>query len=374
MTDRSRRGAEDPASTADHDHAARRERLRAVLPEGAAALLVTGPANVRYLAGFAASHARLVVGCAGDDVLITDERYRGPAEAAAGASGLALEVAPDATRTALAAVAGPVAVEAPHLTWAEARRLVGERGEAGVVATEGLVEGLRATKDARELALLARAAEVTERALAWLLDERLRPGVTERDLARALEARFVDEGAEGAAFPTIVAAGASGAVPHHEPTDRPLEVGELVTIDCGALVEGYRADLTRTVGVGRVAGRLADVHALVAAAAAAGRGAVVAGATAGDVDAAARGIIEDAGLGDRFVHPTGHGVGLEVHEAPLVARGSTAILAAGTVVTVEPGVYLPGVGGVRIEDTLVIADDGRGVPLTDRLPRDLPTP
>lgn len=353
-----------------HDHAARRDRLRSGLPEDAAGILVTGLANVRYLTGLAASNACLVVARDGTDTLGTDERYRGPAELAAAASGLALDVGRAAAAAALEALDGRIALEAAHLTWDEARRLEARHGAARLVPTVGLVEALRAVKDTGELARIAEAVRVTASALLRLSEGGLVAGRTERELARDLEGEFLALGAEGVAFPTIVAAGVHGAVPHHRPTHRPIGTGELVTIDCGATVDGYHADLTRTFGVGRVGQGLAELHGRVVTAAAAGRDAVRIGTTTGEVDAAARAVLEAAGLGERFVHPTGHGVGLEVHEAPAVAEGATASISIGTVLTVEPGVYVPGLGGVRVEDTVAVLDAPIGVPLTD-LPREL---
>lgn len=355
---------------AAHDHAGRRDRLRASLPPEVSGLLVTGLANVRYLTGLDASNARVLVGRDGTDTLGTDERYRGPAESAAEASGLRLDVGREPALAHLDALDGPVALEARHLSWEEARRIEERLGPRRAVPTVGLVEALRAVKDAGELARIAEAVHLTADALAALAAGGLVTGRTERDIARSLEAGFLERGAESVAFPSIVAAGPNGAVPHHRASDRPIGEGELVTIDCGATVDGYRADLTRTFAVGRVRGELAELHALVVEAAGAGRAAVREGATTGGVDAAARAVIADAGLADRFVHPTGHGIGLEVHEAPAVAEGAAATIVVGTVLTVEPGVYVPGFAGVRVEDTVAVLDAPLGVALTD-LPREL---
>jgi Xaa-Pro aminopeptidase len=359
------------------DHAARRNRVRAALAAHAAdRLLVTSPPNVRYLSGFAGSNGQVIVGADGaGDRLVTDERYTARAEVEA--PGIELILSRDPFAPALSGTASALAVEADHLTWSAARRLRDRADEAGleVVATTGVVEGLRVTKDDREVALLTRACAITTAALEELLAERAVVGATERDLATWLERRFVDLGADAVGFPSIVACGPNGAVPHHAPTGRPLAEGDLLTVDCGAAVAGYHADCTRTVAVGAAVGaaavapELVAVHGLVARAAAAGRAAAVVGAASGDVDEAARQVIEDAGYGDGFVHGTGHGVGLEVHEAPTVGRGARDVLDVGTVLTVEPGVYLPGVGGVRIEDTVVVTADGARV-LTD-LPRSI---
>ncbi len=355
------------------DHRARRARLRERL--GALdldALLVTEPVNVRWCTGFTGSNGQLLLRATGEDLLITDARY--DERAGAEAPDLPRALDRDPVGLAIRRMSPPfrVGFEAEHLTWQAGQRLrerVIDAGGAGVPTT-GEVEELRTVKDEREIALLREACEITTSALGWLLDEQVQPGITEARLARLLEDRFLDLGAEGVAFDTIVASGPNAAIPHHAPSDRVLQRGDMLTIDCGARVGGYHADCTRTVGLGHVPDLLHDVHRLVQQAQAAGRSAAVAGATGGDVDAAARQVIDKAGFGQEFVHGTGHGVGLEIHEAPAVARRAAATLVAGMTLTVEPGVYLPGLGGVRIEDTVVVNADGPATPLTD-LPREL---
>jgi Xaa-Pro aminopeptidase len=359
----SARGSGWPA----HDHVGRRERLRArCSDDGIDLLFVTTPANVAYLSGFTGSNGQLLIAShASEDRLVTDARYE--ERAAAEAAGLEVILSREPVGIALEAAGDArVGAEADHLTWARARDLErrAAEGDAEVVPTRGLVEALRVTKDAAELARLTHACELTIAALAWLVEEVVAVGRTERELATALERRFVDLGADGVAFPAIVASGPNAAIPHHTPSDRPLRSGDLLTIDCGAVVGGYHADFTRTFAIGHLDDELVAVHELVQAAQAAGRAAAVAGSTGGAVDAAAREVIEAAGHGQRFVHGTGHGVGLDIHEAPTVARGSRATLGARTVMTVEPGVYLPGIGGVRIEDTIVVAADGSPTTLT----------
>jgi Xaa-Pro aminopeptidase len=361
------------------DHGAHREALRSRLGiEGLSALLVTDPANVRYLSGFAGSNGQLLVVAEADaDRLITDDRYL--ERAATEAPSLEVVLSRDPLVVAVERLGRGTAVlgfEADHLTWHQGERLkeLAAASRLEVTPTSGLLTQHRAVKDAAELARLERACAITVDALDWLLREVVAPGRTERELATALERRFVDLGADAVAFPSIVASGPNGAIPHHAPTGRRLAAGELVTVDCGALVDGYHADCTRTVAVGDAVGdgvgELVAVHAVVAEAQAAGRAAAVSGARAGDVDAAAREVVTAAGYGPRFVHGTGHGVGLAIHEAPAVARGARATLAARTALTVEPGIYLPGVGGVRIEDTIVVTADGPAHVLTD-LPREL---
>lgn len=362
-----------------HDHGARRDRLRRLLVDDhAGVLLVTDPRNVRYLTGFTGSNGQLLLGP--DEAttsLLTDERYDGRAATEAGDLDRTLDRDPVGvalTRiTAIATDRPRLVVEADHLTWAAARELEERAGGAGVdvVPTDGLVAMLRLVKDDAEVARLAAACAITTEALAWVLDEVVAVGMTERAVATALERRFVDLGADGVAFPSIVAAGLHGAIPHHEPTDRPIARGDLVTIDCGALVDGYHADHTRTVAVGDpVDPELVRVHEVVEAAQAAGRDAVRAGAAAADVDLAAREVVTSVGYGQAFVHGTGHGVGLQIHEAPAVSQGSAATLRPGIVLTVEPGIYLPGRGGVRIEDTVVVTAEPPARVLTDT-PREL---
>jgi Xaa-Pro aminopeptidase len=357
------------------DHGARRDALRRLLVDAdVGALLATDPVSVRYLSGFHGSNGQVVVTAdRGGDRLITDERYAQRAAAEAPDLEVVLTRDPVEVGIEVAAAAGErLGLEADHLTWAEGegtRRRARAR-DVRVAATTGLVASLRVVKDTAEIARLALACALTERALEWLVAEVVAPGATERELATALERRFVDTGADGVAFDSIVASGPNAAIPHHSPGDRPLAPGDLLTIDCGALVDGYHADHTRTYALGHLDDELVEVHRLVVRAQEAGRTAVRAGALAGDVDAAARAVVEAAGRGEAFLHGTGHGVGLEIHEAPAVGVGGAATLRAGTTLTVEPGVYLPGRGGVRIEDTLLVTADGPARPLTDT-PRDL---
>ncbi|MGH3849429.1 MAG: M24 family metallopeptidase, partial [Pseudonocardiaceae bacterium] len=252
-----------------------------------------------------------------------------------------------------------LALEAGDVTWARQRRLTTD-WFTGVelVPTEGLVETLRQIKDAGEIARMAAAAEIADRALAQVRP-RLAEGITEREIALELDFAMRRGGAEGSSFETIVASGPNGAKPHARPGDRRVQPGELVVIDFGALVDGYCSDMTRTLCVGPpaspVAARMVEV---VAESQLAGVAAVRAGATTKEVDEACRSIIAEAGWADAFLHGTGHGVGLEIHEDPRVASTSEEVLAAGQVVTVEPGVYLSDIGGVRIEDTVVVTEHG----------------
>ena len=341
-------------------HAARRARAQQQAAAlGADAMLVTSLVNVRYLTGLASSNAALLLPVHGPAVLATDSRYEQVARRDAAELELITDqsIVPALTRLAGARGLGTVAFEAHVMTVAQHQELVCiDGGPALWLASGPLVEELRMRKDETEIGLLARACAITGEALTAVLP-RIRPGRTEHELAVILEREMIDRGAEALAFDSIVASGPNGAIPHHVPSGRPFAAGDLITIDCGARYAGYHADMTRTVAVGEPAAWQRDIYALVAAAQRAGVGAAVAGADVGDVDAAARDIIEGAGHGGHFRHGLGHGVGLEVHEAPAIGYGRTGTLVDRVPVTVEPGIYLPGRGGVRIEDTLVVGSD-----------------
>jgi Xaa-Pro aminopeptidase len=251
---------------------------------------------------------------------------------------------------------------------------VGEAGTTELVRASQTVEALREIKDAGEVALLRLACEAADAALTDLVARGgLRPGRTEREVGRELEALMLDHGADGVSFETIVASGPNSAIPHHRPTDAVLAAGDFVKIDFGALVGGYHSDMTRTFVLGKAADWQREIYELVRVAQQAGREALRAGACLADVDGAARRVIVDAGHGEHFGHGLGHGVGLQIHEAPGIGATATGTLLAGSVVTVEPGVYLPDRGGVRIEDTLVVADEisGHAPELLTRFPKEL---
>jgi Xaa-Pro aminopeptidase len=357
-------------------HARRRDALRDLL-RGAEldALLVTDLVNVRYLTGFTGSHAAVLVH-AGDDadrgedrtVLATDGRYT--TQAAHETPDLRVLVTRDCGAALLEGRDGAIGFDSAHVTVDGHTELTAALTAGELRRAPGLVETLRAVKDAGEVDALRQACAVGDVALAGMIAAGgLRAGRTEREVARDLEERMREAGAEGPSFDTIVAAGAHAAIPHHRPTDAPLADGDLLTMDFGALVDGYHSDMTRTLVVGTPEDWQRDLHDLVAEAAAAGRAALAPGVATRDVDAAARDVIAAAGFGEQFVHGLGHGVGLVIHEAPAVSSTATATLEAGMTVTVEPGVYLAGRGGVRIEDTLVVTDDGAAA-LTHS-PRDL---
>ena len=252
-------------------------------------------------------------------------------------------------------LSGPFGFEADHVTYAGWQTL-GANGLA-LVPTQGVVEALRAVKEPAELDAIRTAAAISDRAFEALARERF-TGRTERELAWRLDQLLHDFGGEGPAFETIVAAGENGSRPHAIPGDRPIEAGTLVTIDAGTTVGGYRSDCTRTFSTGDLPDELARIYEVCLAAQEAGVAAVRAGVTGVEGDAAARRVIEAAGYGERFGHGLGHGVGLNIHEAPALRPESTDTLVAGNTVTVEPGIYLPGTGGVRIEDLVTVTEDG----------------
>jgi Xaa-Pro aminopeptidase len=347
-----------------HMHAARRARAQQKIAEsGADAALITVPANVRYLSGLVSSYAAVLLPADGPAVLATDSRYAEAAERDCPDMELATERALEPALTALAAARGyaTLAFEAQDMTVERYTELAGLANGPRLIPLGHVIEGLRMIKDEDEIALLVRACAITGEAFAQILVD-IVPGRTERDIAVLLERAMIDLGAEAPAFTTIVASGPNGAIPHHSPGDRAFEDGDLITIDCGARYGGYHADMTRTVALGQPAAWQREIYELVALAQRAGVTAAVPGADVADVDAAARDIIAAAGHADHFGHGLGHGVGLEVHEAPLMSHGRTGRLADRVPVTIEPGVYLPGKGGVRIEDTLVVR---AGVSRTD---------
>ncbi len=321
-------------------------------------MLVTDHANIRYLSGFTGSNAVLVVGAsAPDDVIATDGRYVD--QVAQECDDLPAIIDRATLAGVLAALPpGPLCVER-GLTVAEHEVVDAQRGTPTVVPP--IVEELRSIKDADELKDLARACRATSQAFEILAGE-IRVGMTERQLARRLEQLFGDLGAEDRAFPSIVAAGEHSAIPHHRAGDTALAAGDLLVVDAGARVNGYCADMTRTWVVGREAEAWQEeVHAHVLEAQAAAIACVEPGRTAVEIDAAARAVLRDARLEERFTHGLGHGVGLDIHEAPSVGARATGSIHVNMAFTVEPGIYLPGRGGVRIEDTLVVMDAGSRV-------------
>lgn len=337
-------------------HAARRKRLRAALSAADAdAALITTLVNVRYLTGLASSNTALLVPADGSPVLATDSRYGLIAERECPDLELVVARAVEAELAGLASSRGlrRLAFEAHEMTVERRDALAAADGDLMLRPLGRVVEDLRMIKDEGELALLAHACAITGQAFDAVAPQ-ITTGMTERELAVRIERTMIDLGAEKPAFDTIVASGPNGAIPHHAPTDRRFEQGDMITIDCGARYGGYHADMTRTVALGAPAAWQRDLYGLVFAAQQAGIGAAGPDAAVAEVDAAARDLITEAGHGEHFSHGLGHGVGLEIHEAPMVSRARAGRLADRVPITVEPGVYLPGRGGVRIEDTLVV--------------------
>ena len=339
-------------------------------------MLVTRLVNVRYLSGFTGSNAALLIRA--DDetpVLATDGRYRTQAAQQAPDAELVIERACGPFLAGRAATDGVrrLGFESHEVTVDGFDALAKQARDVELVRAAGTVEALREVKDAGEIALLRLACEAADAALADLVNGGgLRPGRTEREVGRELESLMLDHGADGVSFETIVAAGANSAIPHHRPTDAVLAAGDFVKIDFGALVCGYHSDMTRTFVLAPAAQWQLDLYELVATAQQAGREAVRPGVALRDVDAASRQVIADAGYSECFTHGLGHGVGLEIHEAPGISAAAAGTLLAGSAVTVEPGVYLPDRGGVRIEDTLVVGEaavepDGRRHQTSDLL-------
>ncbi|MGI8756789.1 MAG: M24 family metallopeptidase [Acidimicrobiales bacterium] len=357
------------------DVAGRAARLLEGFEEAAVdALLVTNITNIRYLTGFTGS-AALVVASAEGLTFVTDGRYGQQATTQLTAAGVAATIEVENLKQkdlVIAAVAASgtrrLGLEADAVTWA-AQRTYAETWfpELELVPTTGLVRGLRLVKDDGEIDRLSAAAAIADASLAEVR-ARLAEGPTEVEFGSELDAVIRRLGADDVSFETIVASGPNGALPHHRPARRTIVEGDLVVVDFGALVDGYHSDMTRTIMVGEASPTQARMYEVVALAQAAGVAAVAAGVEAKDVDAACREVIDAAGWIDAFLHSTGHGVGLDIHEDPRVAQTSTATLVDRCVVTVEPGVYLPEHGGVRIEDTVVVTPDGcRPITLTHKL-------
>lgn len=328
-------------------------RLSALAERLDAPLLITNLTNVYYLTGFESSNAALLVRPGGEATLYTDFRY---AESAKDVPGVEVQMT---KRTMMAdlgeRLTGRVQFEADVLPYREWERLAG--GELELVPTNGLVDAVRAIKDDEEVARLQRASRIADRALEALTAETW-VGRSEREIAWRLRELLHAHGADDQSFDSIVASGPNGAMPHAHPTERIVEKGELVTVDWGARADGYYSDCTRTFSTGGISDTLREIYDLTLEAQQRAVANIKAGMTGVEADALARDPITDAGYGENFGHGLGHGIGLAVHEAPRLSTESTDVLENGHAVTVEPGIYVPGVGGVRIEDLAIVRDDG----------------
>ncbi|MEZ0348445.1 MAG: Xaa-Pro peptidase family protein [Thermus sp.] len=331
-------------------------------PLGLDALYITRPENVRYLSGFSHPEDAQVLIAEEGAFLLTDPRYP---EAERESRIPAKILRREEKEALLQGLRGRVGFEAEHLPYAALERLR-ELSPAEWVPTKGVVERLRLKKTPEEVVAIQRAQALAEEALAHALSL-LKPGVEEREIALELEFFLRRRGAEGVAFSPIVASGVRGALPHAGASEKRLEAGELVTLDLGAKVAGYHSDMTRTFALGKVEGELKRAFQAVLSALEKTLEALGPGRTGKEIDALAREELRRFDLDRYFVHSLGHGVGLAVHEGPALSPYTEEVLEPGMVVTVEPGVYLPGVGGVRIEELALITEDG--IELLSRYPR-----
>jgi len=340
------------------------ERLKALGERLETPLLITNLTNVFYLTGFDSSNAALYVEPGGAATLYTDFRY---IESANAVPGVEVQLTKRGlTQDVGGRLKGTVQFEADVLPYLEWERL--KEGKAKLVPTCGIVDEVRAVKDAEEVARLSRSAKIADRGLEALTAETW-IGRTEREIAWRLRELLHAHGADELSFDTIVVSGENGAQPHGNPSDKIVERGTLITVDWGVRVDGYCSDCTRTFSTGRLPDALHEAYAVCLAAQQLACATIKAGLTGIEADAIARDPIEAAGFGANFGHGLGHGVGLAIHEAPRLSTESTDTLVAGHCVTIEPGIYLPGLGGVRIEDLAIVREDG--VDLLTSFPKEL---
>ncbi len=345
-------------------------RLRAAMRTGSVSyLIVSNPTDVGYLTGFLGGDSVLIVG-PGKPLLISDSRYEEELETfkplvrVVMRRGAMMNAIADAARTLHdRGVLDSLGVQSEHLTLAGERtlRIALKKHRLPmrlITPTTGLVDGLRRVKGPEEIRLIKGAIRIQQDALLAALGH-LRAGMTEIEFAAELEYQMKTRGSIEPAFSTIVAAGANGSLPHYTPADTPIRRGQPLLIDWGATYNGYRGDMTRTFSLGRWRREIKEIYTIVLDAHLAAAAAIKPGKTGAEIDAVARGIIEDAGYGDCFGHGLGHGLGMDVHESPGLNRHASGdVLEPGHVVTIEPGIYLPGVGGVRVEDDFVVTARG----------------
>jgi Xaa-Pro aminopeptidase len=347
------------------DHQRRRDRLRRALHKsGADALLVTSFQNVTYLTGFTGDDSYLLLRRDGE-TLLSDPRYT--TQLGEECPGLDLLIRPPGVnmvqavkRAVRSSKAGRLAIEADSITVALRDRIAAALPKLDLIATSGLVETLRQVKDKEEIECIRRAVWQAERAFG-AIRATLSPEKTERQVANELEQQMRAFGARSSGFPSIVAVGARAALPHATATERRIGESDILLVDWGADERLYKSDLTRVLVTGRISPKLQRVYGVVLKAQAKAIHAIRPGASGKHVDAIARKVIADAGFKRRFGHGLGHGIGLEIHEAPRLAANCDVVLRAGMVVTVEPGIYIPGWGGVRIEDDVLVTRSGHEV-------------
>lgn len=356
-----------------------RSRRRALLRASAGkakidAVLVTNPVDVGYLTGFTGEDSFLLTLRSGKAILLTDGRY--DEQAVKECPGVDVHVRRGRISQAVADVlhgqgVRRIGIESEHVTLAMHKALAEALGKRKLVELAHLAAGLRETKDPAEIRAIRKAIRIGEKAFLQLTAGGAKHfiGRTERQIAAELDHRMRDNGADAPAFETIVAAGPNSSRPHHRPGARRVKRGEPVLLDWGARAEGYCGDLTRVVFMGTIPPKFTEMYTVVSSAQNAGVKAIRPGRTCRSVDVAARGVIEAAGFGEKFVHSLGHGLGRDVHEGPALTKTNETHLRAGMVVTVEPGIYLPGVGGIRIEDDVLVTP--RGAKRLSRLPRDI---
>lgn len=330
---------------------------------GVDALVVTELVNVRYLTGFTGSNATLVVR-PGSQVLFTDRRYTGQASDETVKHGANVRLVVPQTRAEEAGLiqeallgATRVGLEANRISWAQQRSFAESLVGVELVPTHGVVEEVRAVKDAGEIETISAAARIADDALA-VVAGMITQRPTEREVAFALDAEMRRLGASDVGFMTIVAAGPNAAEAHHPPSERRIESGDAVIFDFGACVGGYRSDMSRTYFAGTASDEMRQAFEVVMESQAAGVAAVRAGVTCGQVSDACMDVLRSHGRQGQITHGIGHGIGLETHEDPMISSVPDRVLTSGNVITVEPGVYLPGIGGVRIEDTVAVTSGG----------------
>ena len=347
-----------PATTVSYDYRARQAQAEEKLASRrAAALLVTHLPNVRYLCGFTGSAGALLI-APGKRFFFTDGRYREQAREEVRNATIVLSRGPlmDAVAQQARKLRLPsMAIESEHMSVATRDYLARQRVRLRNVV--GLVEGLRKIKDAAEVRVIRNAVQLGCELFDVVLAH-MRPGVKETDISAELEYAARRAGADGMSFETIVASGFRSALPHGRASSQLVPRSGFVVLDFGVILEGYCSDMTRTVHMGKPSARARRMSDVLREAQQAAREAVSPGTQVGDVDRAARSFLRGAGYDRYFTHSTGHGVGLEIHEAPRVARGQSDVLAPGMVITVEPGIYLPGEGGIRIEDMVAVTETG----------------
>ena len=330
------------------------------LPNGAQAVLIHNPSNMRYLSGYTGEGLLVVAPavCA----IVTDFRYI--EQAAKEAPDYTVHQTSSPTTHNIVALellnkagAACVAIEEDAITYAQYKALSAAMPGIAFTALDGVPEALRRVKDAQEIAALERANGITAQAFDYICGF-IRPGVTEKQIAMELERWVQENGADSPAFPIIVASGPNGSLCHATPGPRPVQAGDLITVDFGACVNGYRADMTRTMALGPISAEQRHIYDTVLEAQKRALAMIKPGVRCKDVDAAARDYIDGAGYEGRFGHGLGHATGLDIHEEPRFNTTSTGVLEEGMTMTVEPGVYLPGVGGARIEDSVLVTRDG----------------